>query len=261
MPQHTDRIFETTLEQLRSAVLEMGGLVEDQIVQAVRSLIERNEELAQETIDRDHTVNRYDVEIDDLSLKLLALHQPAARDLRLITTALKITTDLERIGDLAGHIAERALELAREPPVKPYVDLPRMAEIARDMVHRSLDAFVREDADLALGVLPSDDAINYEWLSGHFSKTFLGRFVWVMLAKLTVLELATGFLSGAGIIYFLVAGSTVLIFWAATLGALTVIGLFFGQRVAKDYPGAAVLVPYFILLLALIWLTNPYAKA
>jgi phosphate uptake regulator len=79
MPQHTDRIFETTLEQLRSAVLEMGGLVEDQIVQAVRSLIERNEELAQETIDRDHTVNRYDVEIDDLSLKLLALHQPAAR--------------------------------------------------------------------------------------------------------------------------------------------------------------------------------------
>jgi phosphate transport system protein len=161
MPQHTDRIFETTLEQLRSAVLEMGGLVEDQIVQAVRSLIERNEELAQETIDRDHTVNRYDVEIDDLSLKLLALHQPAARDLRLITTALKITTDLERIGDLAGHIAERALELAREPPVKPYVDLPRMAEIARDMVHRSLDAFVREDADLALGVLPSDDAIDH----------------------------------------------------------------------------------------------------
>jgi phosphate transport system protein len=139
----------------------MGGLVEDQIVQAVRSLIERNEELAQETIDRDHTVNRYDVEIDDLSLKLLALHQPAARDLRLITTALKITTDLERIGDLAGHIAERALELAREPPVKPYVDLPRMAEIARDMVHRSLDAFVREDADLALGVLPSDDAIDH----------------------------------------------------------------------------------------------------
>jgi phosphate transport system protein len=161
MPQHTDRIFETTLEQLRSAVLEMGGLVEDQIVQAVRSLIERNEELARETIDRDHTVNRYDVEIDDLSLKLLALHQPAARDLRLITTALKITTDLERIGDLAGHIAERALELAREPPVKPYVDLPRMAEIARDMVHRSLDAFVREDADLALGVLPSDDAIDH----------------------------------------------------------------------------------------------------
>jgi phosphate transport system protein len=161
MPQHTDRIFETTLEQLRSAVLEMGGLVEDQIVQAVRSLIERNEELARETIDRDHTVNRYDIEIDDLSLKLLALHQPAARDLRLITTALKITTDLERIGDLAGHIAERALELAREPPVKPYVDLPRMAEIARDMVHRSLDAFVREDADLALGVLPSDDAIDH----------------------------------------------------------------------------------------------------
>jgi phosphate transport system protein len=160
MPQHTDRTFEIALEQLRSAILEMGGLVEDQIVKAVRALIERDEELARETIERDHTVNRYDVEIDDLSLKLLALHQPAARDLRLITTALKITTDLERIGDLAGHIAERALELAKEPPVKPYVDLPRMSEISRDMVHRSLDAFVREDADLALGVLPSDDAID-----------------------------------------------------------------------------------------------------
>jgi len=160
MSQHTDRAYETALEQLRSGVLEMGGLVEDQIVKAVRALIERNDELAQETVDRDHTVNRYDVEIDDLSLKLLALHQPAARDLRLITTALKITTDLERIGDLAAHIAERALELTREPPVKPYVDLPRMADIARDMVHRSLDAFVREDPDLALGVLPSDDAID-----------------------------------------------------------------------------------------------------
>ena len=158
--QHTDRAFETALEQLRSAVLEMGGLVEDQIVKAVRSLIERNDDLAQETVDRDHRVNRYDVEIDDLSLKLLALHQPAARDLRLITTALKITTDLERIGDLAGHIAERAIELTQEAPIKPYVDLPRMAEIARDMVHRSLDAFVREDADLALGILPADDAID-----------------------------------------------------------------------------------------------------
>ena len=98
----------------------MGGLVEDQIAQAVRALIERDAALARATIERDHTVNRLDVEIDDLSLKLLALHQPAARDLRLITTALKITTDLERIGDLATHIAERAIELAAEPPLKPY---------------------------------------------------------------------------------------------------------------------------------------------
>jgi uncharacterized membrane protein YphA (DoxX/SURF4 family) len=101
---------------------------------------------------------------------------------------------------------------------------------------------------------------NMEWLTGHFSKTFLSGFVWIMLAKLTVLELATGIASAAGILFFLVAGSTVVIFWAATLGALTVVGLFFGQRIAKDYPGAAVLVPYFILLAGLMYLTNPYTK-
>jgi hypothetical protein len=99
---------------------------------------------------------------------------------------------------------------------------------------------------------------NLQWLTGHFSKTFLSRFVWIMLAKLTVLELATGILSGVGIVYFLITGSTIVIFYAAVLGALTVIGLFFGQRLAKDYPGAAVLVPYFILLLIMILLTTPF---
>jgi phosphate transport system protein len=160
MPQHTDRAFEAQLEQLRSSVLEMGGLVEDQIAQAIHALVDRDEEAARATITRDHTVNRLDVEVDDLSIKLLALHQPAARDLRLITTALKITTDLERIGDLAAHIAERALELAAELPIKPYIDIPRMAVLARDMVHRSLDAFVREDVELALSVCGSDDEID-----------------------------------------------------------------------------------------------------
>ena len=101
---------------------------------------------------------------------------------------------------------------------------------------------------------------NIEWLTGHFSKSFLSRFVPIMLAKLTVLELATGILSGVGITYFLIYGSTAVIFWAATLGALTVVGLFFGQRVAKDYAGAAILVPYFILLIIMIYLTNPYVR-
>ena len=160
MPQHTDRTYEAELAHLRTVILEMGGLVEDQIVQAVRALTERDEVLAQQTIGRDHTVNRLDVEIDDLCIKLLALHQPAARDLRLITTALKVTTDLERIGDLASHIAERARELATEAPVKAYIDLPRMADLARDMVHRSLDAFVAEDAALALDVCTADDTID-----------------------------------------------------------------------------------------------------
>jgi len=160
MPQHTDRAYESQLGKLRSCLLEMGGLVEDQIAQAVRSLTERDPVLAHATVDRDHTVNRLDVEIDELSMKLIALHQPAARDLRLITTALKITTDLERIGDLATHIAERAIELTAEPPLKTYVDIPRMAELASSMVHRSLDAFVREDIELALQVCGSDDTID-----------------------------------------------------------------------------------------------------
>jgi phosphate transport system protein len=159
-PLHTDRLFESQLTKLRSTLLEMGGLVEDQIAQAIRALTERDEALARATVARDHTVNRLDVEIDDLCLKLLALHQPAARDLRLITTALKITTDLERIGDLAEHIAERAVELSGEVPIKPYIDIPRMADLARDMLHRSLDAFVREDVDLALAVCKADDAVD-----------------------------------------------------------------------------------------------------
>lgn len=99
---------------------------------------------------------------------------------------------------------------------------------------------------------------NLGWLTGHFSKTFLSPMVPVMLATITVMELATGFLAAAGIIYFLVAGSPTLIFWASVIGAASIAALFFGQRIAKDYAGAAVLVPYFILLLIQMVLTNPY---
>lgn len=99
---------------------------------------------------------------------------------------------------------------------------------------------------------------NVEWLKGHFSKTFLAGFVPIMLAKITVIELAAGLVSGTGVIYFLATGSLSIIFWGAAIGALAIVGLFFGQRVAKDYPGAAVLVPYFILLGGLMLLTNPY---
>ena len=101
---------------------------------------------------------------------------------------------------------------------------------------------------------------NLEWLTGHFSKTFLRGTVPPMLATITVMELATGFLSVAGIVYFLLAGSTVLIFYASVLGAASIVALFFGQRVAKDYAGAAVLIPYFILLIILMYLTNPFLK-
>jgi len=102
---------------------------------------------------------------------------------------------------------------------------------------------------------------NLGWLNGHFSKTFLAPAVPMLLATITVMEIATGIVALAGIVYFLIAGSTSVIFWAGVLGALSITALFFGQRIAKDYPGAAVLVPYFILVLMLIWLSSPFARS
>ena len=157
---HTDRHYEAELKGLHVKILEMGGFVEKQIADAVTAMINRDDEQARLIIDRDHLVNRMDVEVDDLCLRLLALHQPAARDLRLITTGLKITTDLERIGDIAVNMCERILELNREPQLKPFLDLPRMADVAQHMLHESLDSFVREDVDLALAVCREDDVID-----------------------------------------------------------------------------------------------------
>jgi phosphate transport system protein len=138
----------------------MGGLVEDQIRRVLRALLERDSELAQEVIERDREVNSYDVEVDEKCVELLALHQPAASDLRFITTAMKIVTDLERIGDQAVNIGQRVLELNREPQLKPYIDLPRMAERAQRMVKESLDAFVARDTELARRVCGEDDAVD-----------------------------------------------------------------------------------------------------
>jgi phosphate transport system protein len=157
---HIDRHYDEELQELRHLVLEMGGFVEKQVADSMKSLVERDAEFARLVIERDKTVNRMDVQIDDICLRLLALHQPAARDLRLITTALKITTDLERSGDMAENIAERAIELSREPLLKPLIDLPRMAAIAQGMLRQALDAFVREDAELALQVCHQDDAVD-----------------------------------------------------------------------------------------------------
>ncbi len=158
--QHTDRHYDAELKDLNLKILEMGGLVEKQIEHAIRGLVERDDDLARATIERDHIVNRMDVEIDDLCIRLLALHQPAAKDLRLITTGLKITTDLERIGDIAVNLCERAIELNKEPQLKPFIDIPRMAQVAQTMLRQSLDAFVREDVDLALRVCRDDDVID-----------------------------------------------------------------------------------------------------
>lgn len=157
---HIDRHYDEELQELRHLVLEMGGFVERQVADAMRALVDRDEEFARLIIERDRTVNRMDVQIDDICLRLLALHQPAGRDLRLITTALKITTDLERSGDMAENIAERAIELSREPQLKPLIDLPRMAAIAQGMLRQALDAFVREDPDMALQVCHQDDSVD-----------------------------------------------------------------------------------------------------
>src|SRR5271156_3686037 len=158
--QHTNRQYEEDLRGLRSGLLRMGGLVERQIVEAVESLVNRNTEQARETIQRDVEVNRLDSEMDQRCINLLALHQPTASDLRFITTGLKITTDLERIGDNAVNICERATELNAEPQLKPYIDIPRMADIAQTRVQDALDAFMREDTDLADEVVARDDEVD-----------------------------------------------------------------------------------------------------
>ena len=161
MPRH----FHEELETLKQTLLAMGGLVEDQIRRVLRALVDRDGDLAQEVIDRDREVNAYDIEVDEKCVELLALHQPAAGDLRFITTAMKIVTDLERIGDQAVNIAQRVLDLNREPQLKPYIDLPRMAELAQRMVKESLDAFVARDTELARRGCAEDepvDALNHQ---------------------------------------------------------------------------------------------------
>src|SRR5947199_7017938 len=142
--EHTDKKYEDELKKLREDILYMGGLVEDQILKAVKSLVDRDSKLAEIIIERDQEVNRLDVDIDEVCIRLLALHQPAGRDLRFITTGLKITTDLERIGDMAVNVCERALELNEEPQLKPYIDIPRMAQISQRRIPESPHAFVRE---------------------------------------------------------------------------------------------------------------------
>ena len=154
------RRFDEELAKLKDQILRMGSLVEGQIRQALNALIDRDDALAREVIDNDRQVNTMDVAVDEACLELLALQQPAARDLRFITTAMKISTELERMSDLAENICERAIELHEEPQLKPYIDIPLMAERAIKMVGEALDAFVRGDSVLARKVLEEDDYID-----------------------------------------------------------------------------------------------------
>ncbi|MCX7857994.1 MAG: phosphate signaling complex protein PhoU [Deltaproteobacteria bacterium] len=160
MDGHIYKAFDQELKELKESLLYEGSLVEKAIDEAVRALLERDSELARQVISNDDVLNAKEVELDEFCLKLLALRQPAAKDLRFITTAIKINYDLERIGDLAVNICERVLELNQEPQLKPYIDLPKMAKIAQTMVKESLDAFVKEDVDLALKVAKDDELVD-----------------------------------------------------------------------------------------------------
>jgi phosphate transport system protein len=158
--EHYSKLFDAELNEIRQKLLEMGGKVELMINDALKALVERDSALADRVIIFDHEINRLEMEIDERCLEVLARRQPAARDLRFITLALKIVTDLERIGDQCCNIAKRAKELNEEPPLKPYIDLPRMAQRAGEMVKEALDAFVRGDDQLALKVCKDDTFVD-----------------------------------------------------------------------------------------------------
>ncbi len=152
--------FEEEMQALRNRLLNMGALVEERVHDATHALIERRLDTAERIITSDQDVNELQIEIDERCLRLLALQQPMASDLRLITAAMKINADLERIGDQAVNIAEQAVRILAHPPLKPMIDLPRMAQIAEKMTRESLDAFVRKDAKLARAILARDDEVD-----------------------------------------------------------------------------------------------------
>ena len=158
--EHTDREYENELAKLREQVLLMGARVEEMIEKSVQALETRDTELARKMIDYDRQINRLEVEIDEHCLRILARRQPVASDLRFLTIALKLVTDLERIGDLGVNICERVLELNEEPPLKPYIDIPRMAEIAISMLDMSLEAYKHRDVDLARKICDRDDDVD-----------------------------------------------------------------------------------------------------
>jgi phosphate transport system protein len=154
------RHFQDDLEQLQARLLEMGGLAEEHVRAAVRALVERDLALVEKVLGGDAAINRFHVEIDDRCVKLLALHQPMAVDLRSIVAAVKINSDLERVGDLAVNIAETVQRYLQHPPGRELTDIPGMAELAQHMLRDALDAFVRRDLDLAHHVLHEDDALD-----------------------------------------------------------------------------------------------------
>lgn len=154
------RHFVEELEHLKARLLEMGSLVEVGIQRSISAVTQKDRGAADEVFRNEKRINEIEVEIDDFAVNLLALHQPMAADLRLIVAALKINTDLERMGDLSVNIAQRAIALMEGPVIKPMIDIPHIAGLVQSMVRKALDAFVARDADLARSVLASDDAVD-----------------------------------------------------------------------------------------------------
>ena len=154
------RHFQDELEQLKARLLEMGGLAEEQVRLAVKALVQRDRDLIAQVLTGDDPLNALHIEVDNRCFTLLALYQPMAVDLRAIVAAVKINTDLERVGDLAINIAEAAQRYVGHPPVKKLIDIPRMANIAQSMLRDALDAFVRRDTTLAQNVLNQDDGLD-----------------------------------------------------------------------------------------------------
>ena len=156
----TERPFDEELKSLKEKLLEMASRAEEQIATAVRGLKDREEALACQVLEREEAINLLDIEIDEMCMRLMALRQPMATDLRFITSAMKISGDLERIGDLAVNIAERTIDLLKSPQLKPLIDIPRMAQMAQDMVRDALNAFVNRDDKLARDVCERDDLVD-----------------------------------------------------------------------------------------------------
>src|SRR5580658_2017763 len=175
------RHFSVELEELNQSLLQMGGLVEQSIRRAVQSVVEREKDVAKQVMRDEERVNQMQLEIDAGTTRLLALNQPVASDLRRLTAILKINTDLERMGDLAVNIAERAISLANRPKLKAMVDIPKMASLTESMLLRSLDAFVKGDAELATSVLLADNEVDnlrdvvYEEMVALMQREQIGR--------------------------------------------------------------------------------------
>jgi phosphate transport system protein len=160
MTDRSIRHFEEALEALHGRLLEMGGLAEERVQAAVHGLVRRDTSVTERVLAGDGAINQLHVEVDDRCFRLLALYQPMASDLRRIVAAVKINSDLERVGDLAVNIGEAAVRYALHPPVKPLIDIPRMAGIAQEMLHDALDSFVKRDTTMARAVLERDDELD-----------------------------------------------------------------------------------------------------